>query len=120
MGIRTLLVLGPLTSTTVRAPNRYTWAPHGLTTPPPLSFHEYPPPPPLIKCDAIMHVQESPPHKRFLVGCSPPSMRLAEHITALRAWCKQCLPRRWKIDVLRPGIAGMQGSTVIRLWPCII
>ena len=22
-----------------------------------------------------------PPHKRFLVGCSPPFMRLAEHLT---------------------------------------
>ena len=28
----------------------------------------------------------------FLEGCSSPFMRLAEHLTALRAWCKQCLP----------------------------
>ena len=25
--------------------------------------------------------------KRFLVGCSSPFMRLAQHLTALRAWC---------------------------------
>ena len=30
-------------------------------------------------------------------------MRLAQHLTALRAWCKQCLPGRGKPDVLRPG-----------------
>ena len=34
----------------------------------------------------VIHTQESPPHKRFLVGCSSPFMRLAEHLTALRAW----------------------------------
>ena len=27
-----------------------------------------------------------------VLGCSPPFMRLAEHLAALRAWCKQCLP----------------------------
>ena len=33
-----------------------------------------------------------PPHKRFLVGCSPPFfMRLAEHLTALQAWCKKAM-----------------------------
>ena len=37
-------------------------------------------------------------------------MRLAEHLTALRTWCKQCLPGWCKPDVLRPGILGMQGS----------
>ena len=44
--------------------------------------------------DAVIHVQESPPHKRFLrvVGCNSNFMRLAQHLTALRAWCKQCLP----------------------------
>ena len=31
-------------------------------------------------------------------------MRLAQHLTALRAWCKKYLPGRWKPDVLRPGI----------------
>ena len=32
--------------------------------------------------DAVIHMQESPPHKRILVGCSSPSMRLAEHLAA--------------------------------------
>ena len=40
--------------------------------------------------DAVIHAQESPPHKRFSVGCISPFMRLAEHHTAIRAWCKQC------------------------------
>ena len=44
--------------------------------------------------DAVIHMQESPPHKRFLVGCSSPSMRLVQHLPALGAWCKQCLPGR--------------------------
>ena len=34
----------------------------------------------------------SPSYERFLEGCSSPFMRLAEHLTAHRAWCKQCLP----------------------------
>ena len=29
----------------------------------------------------------SPPQNWFLVGCSSPFVRLAEHLTALRAWC---------------------------------
>ena len=48
------------------------------------SLYDYSPPPPPF--DAVIHVQESPPYKRFLVGCSSPFMRLAEHLTALRAW----------------------------------
>ena len=47
---------------------------------------------------------------RCLVGCSSPFMRLARRITAVRAWCKQCLHCRRKPDVLRPGIGGMRGS----------
>ncbi|CAN0286800.1 unnamed protein product [Laminaria digitata] len=43
-----------------------------------------------------------------------------QHLTALRAWCKRCLPGRWKPDVLRPGIAGVRGSRVIRLRPSMI
>ena len=42
--------------------------------------------------DAVIHPSKSPPHKRFLVGCRSPFMRLDEDLTALRAWCKQCLP----------------------------
>ena len=38
--------------------------------------------------------QESPPQKRFLVGCSSPFMRLAKHLTPLRAEGKQYLPGR--------------------------
>ena len=40
--------------------------------------------------NAVIHMQESPPHKRFSVGCSSPFLRLAEHLTALRAWCNVC------------------------------
>ena len=35
-----------------------------------------------------------PPHTRFLVGCRSPFLQLAEHLTALRAWCSRCLPGR--------------------------
>ena len=35
------------------------------------------------------HPYASPPHKRFLVGCSSPLMRLAGHLTALWAWYEQ-------------------------------
>ena len=37
--------------------------------------------------DAVINMQETPPQKRFVVGCSSPFVRLAEHLTALRAWC---------------------------------
>ena len=43
-------------------------------------------------------------YERFLEGCSSPFMRLAEHVTALRAWCKQCVSGRRKPDVLCPGV----------------
>ena len=46
-----------------------------------LSF--YYPSPPLCR---------SPSYEQFLEGYSSPFMRLAEHLTALRAWCEQCLP----------------------------
>ena len=42
--------------------------------------------------EAVIHAR--PPHTRFLVGCSSPFIRFARHHTALRAWCKQCLPGR--------------------------
>ena len=79
----------------------------------------------IYSLDAVIHMQESPPRKRFLLRCSSPIMRLAEHIGALRAWCKQCLPssvktRRapsWHRRDAR--IYGMQGSTVTRLRPCM-
>ena len=65
-------------------------------------------------------MKENPPPKRFLVACSSPFMRLAGHLMALRAWCKRCLPGRWKADVLCPSIVGVRGSMVIRLWPYMI
>ena len=34
----------------------------------------------------------SPPRTWSLVGCNSPVMRFAEHLTGLRAWCRQCLP----------------------------
>ena len=42
-------------------------------------------------------------------------MRLAQHLTALCAWCKQSLPGRWKPDVLRPGIR--RDARVYQVWP---
>ena len=45
-------------------------------------------------CKNVRTRCRSPPHMRFLVGCSSPSMRLAEHLTVLRAWCTQCLAGR--------------------------
>ena len=35
--------------------------------------------------DAVIDMQEIPLQKRFLVGCSSPFIRLAQHLTALRA-----------------------------------
>ena len=40
------------------------------------------------------HIQQTPFYKWSLARCSPLFMRLAEDATALRAWCKQCLPDR--------------------------
>ena len=48
-------------------------------------------------------------------SCQP-----AEPLTVLRAWCKQCLPGRWKPHVLRPGVVGKRGTTVTRLRPCMM
>ena len=31
----------------------------------------------------------------------------------------ECLPGRWKPDMLRPGVVGMRGSMVLRLRPCM-
>ena len=42
--------------------------------------------------DAVIHMQESPARTRFSVGCSSAFMRLAEHLTALRACWTQRLP----------------------------
>ena len=69
-----------------------------------------------------IRTQENPPLKWFSVGCSSLFMRLALHLTTtLRAWCKAT--SAWSVkkpDVLRPGVVGMRGSTVVRLRPCMI
>ena len=36
--------------------------------------------------------RQSPSYERFSEGCNSPFMRLAKHLTALRARCQQCLP----------------------------
>ena len=41
----------------------------------------------------------SPPHTRVLVGCSSPFMPLAEHLTALRAWCERI--SAWSVKTRR-------------------
>ena len=64
-------------------------------------------------------MQESPPHPPLLIGCSPPFMRLTSRLTAVRAWCKQCLHGQQKPDVLCPGIVGTRGSMVMQLRPCM-
>ena len=56
------------------------------------------------------HPYASPPHRLFFVGCGSPFTRLAQHLTALRAWCKQCLPDPLKPDLFRPGIVEIRGS----------
>ena len=40
----------------------------------------------------FLHPPPNAPHKWFLVGCSSPFMRLAEHLAALHAWCKRDVP----------------------------
>ena len=45
-----------------------------------------------LSYNGILRLPPGP--KRFLEGCSAPFMRLAQHLTALCAWCKQCLPGR--------------------------
>ena len=58
-----------------------------------LGFGIPPSPLPDLLIEAVIYMQYAcPPHKRFFVGCNSPFMRLAEHLTARRAWCKQCLP----------------------------
>ena len=56
----------------------FTWLHLVLEIPPLVSINSF---------DAVIHLFASLPQKRFLVGCSSPFMRLAENLTALRAWC---------------------------------
>ena len=70
---------------------------------------------PKTSFDAVIHLQERPPHKRFLVGCSSPFMRLAEHLTAIRVRLKQWLVV-WSVKTKRaPSRHCRDGSMVIRL-----
>ena len=43
------------------------------------------PPNSINSFDAVIHSQECPSHKRFLVGCSSPFMRLPQHLPGLQA-----------------------------------
>ena len=53
----------------------------------------YPPPIGAVICkQESVHKVPKSVLERFLEGRSSIFMRLAEHLTALRAWCKQCLP----------------------------
>ena len=60
------------------------------------------PPQQAASIDAVIHKQEGT-HKVLKLAsqeafsirrCRPPFTRLAQHLTALRAWCKQYLPGR--------------------------
>ena len=62
---------------------------------------------------AIPYQQSTPPPTSCL-ACSSLFVRLAEQTTALRAWCYERLPGRWKTGILHPGIAGMWRSMAIR------
>ena len=63
--------------------------------------------------DTAIHMQESPPHKRFSAGCSSPFMRLAEHLTRRFVFSASnaCLIGK-QPHALRPVIVGMRGSVV--------
>ena len=60
----------------------------------------------------VIHMYDGPPQKHFLVGCSLPFVRLAQHLTAQAMSASSVKP-----DVLRPGIVGMRESIFIRLQP---
>ena len=57
--------------------------------------------------EPVIHMQEIPPHKPSVVGCSSSFMRLDRNLTAFGVWCKHRLHGRLKPDILRPGIVGM-------------
>ena len=114
---RVLLADKALVGSTRQATARYT-PDRQMPTPPPPSIHvSLPPlplpmitnpssvclptprqrfsnPPPTLSsiCKKARKRCRSSPHKRLLVGCNSPFTRLAEHLTALRAWFGQCLP----------------------------
>ena len=73
--------------------------------------------------DAAIQMEGSPPHKRFLVGCSSPFTRLAGRFMALHAWCKQCLPVRWNPTCPASALQGRDGIAMaygqMPLQPCM-
>ena len=86
---------------------------HAIFLPPlPLSL-------PINPFDAVIHMQVSPLHKRFFVGCSSPlcdSANISRRIAlGTSDVCLVC-----ETDALRPDIAGMRGSIVMRLRPCMV
>ena len=60
--------------------------------------------------DAVIYIQESPPHRRFLVECSSPFMRLAQRLTALRASRK--LVSTWSVKTRRALSRHCRGAKV--------
>ena len=64
---------------------------------------------PVIHRQKITHDKPRSASQAVVVRCNLPFRRLAEHLTARRAWCKQCVPGWSKPDVLRPGIVRVQG-----------
>ena len=68
------------------------------------------------------------PHTRLLAGRRSPYLRLVQYRTALRAWCKQCLPGRRKPDVRRCHplqqrkhnvLKSTSQAVLVRMWPII-
>ena len=47
--------------------------------------------------EAVFHMQEIPPQKRFIVGCSSPFMRLAEHFTSRLVQARSA----WSVKIRR-------------------
>ena len=71
-----------------------------------------------VKLFRRCHLCASPPHKRFLAGYSSPFMRIAEHLTVLRVWRKQCLPA--ESLKLRRAPSRYGRSMGIRQRPCMV
>ena len=52
---------------------------------------------PALQCRKRPSESPHPPCPSFRRGCSTPFMQLAEHLTALRTWCKHLLHVRWNL-----------------------
>ena len=53
-----------------------------------------------MRCKKVRTRCRVAPHKSLLQRCSSPFMRLAEHLNALRAWCKQSMSA-WSVKTRR-------------------